>query len=69
MTPDDLHALNRLIDWVVRAESAQGVTMRSIEAQRRWIGLDGIKMIRAATIARLREIRHSRIVVAGEVRR
>lgn len=69
MTNDELQALDRLIGWVVRAESAQGVTMRSIEAQRRWIGLDGIKMIRAATIARLREIRHSRIVVAGEVRR
>ena len=69
MTPHDLQALNRLIDWVVRAESAQGVTMRSIEAQRRAPNLDAVKMIRSATIARLREIRHARIVVAGEVRR
>jgi hypothetical protein len=66
VTDEQREETNRLTYWVMRGNSAQAVTMRSISAQRRACGLEAVKIIRAATLARLRAIRHSRIVVAGE---
>jgi hypothetical protein len=66
VTDEQREQTNRLVYWVIRGRSAQAVTMRSVSALRRACDAEAVRIIRAATVARLRAIRHARIVVAGE---